>query len=291
MDAFIERVQKFDPHRLSLAPLFGLLAGFLANRAHDGALGWPLLGEMVLGAALVTFGAAVLVNLRKLIDERDREASLLLREQDMLAETRRHQLISAEAERYQVERFFREQILTAARRTEWLEQQLMEQRAEARSLRSLLATQGSGNNGILERLERLEESTQVAEDARAKIIALESAYDRLRAESSDLSRQAVAEVEEVKASLLQLAISDSQRMRNMAAPDNDQSGRIIELEGRIRKLAREIENLSKRQAVVADSGIASDVAPGGTKDQARLGFLTAMLDANKTLRKRIKDAA
>ena len=56
MDAIISRLQKFDPHRLSLAPVLGLLAGFLANRAHDGPLGWAMLGEMALGAVFVTFG-------------------------------------------------------------------------------------------------------------------------------------------------------------------------------------------------------------------------------------------
>ena len=294
MEAFIERVQKFDPHRLSLAPFFGLVAGFLANRAHGGTLGWALAGEMVLGAALVTFGAAVLVNLRKLIDERDAEARLLAKQQKIEADARRTALIESEAERYHLERFFREQVMAAAQRTEWLEHQLLEQRNEANSLRKALGMlQGrTGDSGaIIARLERLEQSTRVAEEAREKIVALEVAYDNLRAEQTDMSRQAVAEVEEVKASLLQLAITESQRTRNINAPDNDQSGRIIELETRIHKLAREIEAISKRQTVVPEQGVASDVAPGGTKDQARLGFLTAMLDANKTLRKRIKNAA
>lgn len=294
MDAFIERVQKFDPHRMTLAPFFGLLAGFLANRAHGGALGWALLGEMVLGAALVTFAAAVLINLRRLIEERDAETALVARKQEIAANAHRQALIETEAERYHLERFFREQVMAAAQRTEWLEHQLMEQRSEANALRKALGmfngrTKDTGS--IMARLERLEQSTRVAEEAREKIFALEVAYENLRTESSDMSRQAVAEVEEVKASLLQLAITESQRTRNMEAPDNDQSGRIIELETRIHKLAREIEALSQRQAVVPETGIASDVAAGGTQDKARIGFLTAMLDANKTLRKRIKDAA
>ena len=294
MDAFIQRVQKFDPHRLTLAPFFGLLAGFLANRAHGGSTGWGLLAEMLLGAALVTFGAGVLVNLRRLIEERDNEANLLALEQQMHADARKQALIENEAERYQLERFFREQVMAAAQRTEWLEHQLLDQRAEANALRKALGMmqgRSADNGSIITRLERLERSTRVAEEAREKIVALEVAYENLRAEHTDMSRQAVAEVEEVKASLLQLAITESQRMRNMNAPDNDQSGRIIELESRIHKLAREIEAISKRQTVVADPGVASDVAQGGTKDNARLGFLTAMLDANKTLRKRIKDAA
>ncbi|MBZ0138017.1 MAG: hypothetical protein K8I27_16800 [Planctomycetes bacterium] len=294
MEAFLQRVHKFDPHRLTLAPFFGLLAGFLANRAHDGALGWALLGEMVLGAALVTFGAAVLVNLRRLIEERDLEQALIARRQQIEYDARKQTLIEGEAERYHLERFFREQVLAGAQRTEWLERQLDEQRLEANSLRKALGLMQGGNalgGSILTRLERLEQSTRVAEEAREKIVALEVAYDNMRAEHSDLSRQAVAEVEEVKASLLQLAITESQRNRNLNAPENDQSGRIIELETRIHKLAREIEAISKRQAVVPATGIASDVAPGGTRDNARLGFLTAMLDANKTLRKRIKDAA
>lgn len=293
MDAFIARVQKFDPNRMVLAPFFGLLAGFLANRAHDGALGWALAGEMLLGAALVSFGAAVLVNLRKLIEERDAEANALAREQIIAADAQRKALIETEAERYHLERFFREQVMAAAQRSEWLEHQLMEQRSEANALRKAMGMmKGKAHDGsIIARLERLEQSNRFAEEAREKIVALEVAYENLRAESSDMSRQAVAEVEEVKASLLQLAITESQRMRNMAAPDNDQSGRIIELESRIHKLAREIEAISKRQTIVPEQGIASDVAPGGTQDKARLGFLTAMLDANKTLRKRIKEAA
>jgi hypothetical protein len=77
----------------------------------------------------------------------------------------------------------------------------------------------------------------------------------------------------------------------MNAPENDQSGRIIELETRIHRLAREIEALSKRQTGVVETGTASLVAAGGTQEKARIGFLQAMLDANKTLRKQIKDAA
>jgi len=80
-------------------------------------------------------------------------------------------------------------------------------------------------------------------------------------------------------------------MRNMQGPENDQSGRIIELETRIHRLAREIEALSRRNAPVAEAGVASLVAADGTKDKARIGFLQAMLDANKTLRRQIREAA
>ncbi|MCA8912541.1 MAG: hypothetical protein KDB82_12615 [Planctomycetes bacterium] len=296
MDAIISRLHKFDPHRLSLAPVLGLLAGFLANRAHDGPLGWAMLGEMVLGAVFVTFGATVLVNLAKLISERDRAAVLLARQRAVQAQSRRQSLIEAEAERYRIERFFREQIITATQRTERLERALLEQRAEANALRHALSgmkTSGASNEigALAARLENLEKSNAAAEDAYARVIALEEAQSEMQRQQVELDRRAASEAEELKASLLQLAISESQRMRNMEAPENDQSGRIIELESRIHRLAREIEALSKRQPMVASAGQESLVKAGGTQDKARMGFLQAMLDANKTLRKKIKDAA
>lgn len=296
MDAFIARLQKFDPHRLSIAPILGLLAGFLANRAHDGATGWAMLGEMALGAVFVTFAATVLVNISKLIAERDREAMLAARQQAAQVKSRRLALVEAEAERYRVERFFREQIVSAAQRAERLEHALLEQRAEAGALRrALVSIQGRGSSSeigsIAARLEKLENSNRSAEAAYARVIALEEAQEEMRRSQVALDRRASQEAEELKSSLLQLAITESQRMRNMDAPENDQSGRIIELESRIHRLAREIEALSKRQPAIEAAGQASLVAQGGTQNKARMGFLQAMLDANKTLRKQINEAA
>jgi hypothetical protein len=295
MDSFIARLQRLDPHRIALAPLLGLLAGFLLNRAHDGATGWTMLAEMLLGAIFVTFGAALLANVRRLMAERDREAAVAAQQADAMAMARRQSLVEAEAERYRIERFFREQVINAAQRAERLEQDLLEQRGEANALRRAMAdlqrTPQAEFGSLAARLEKLEASTRFSEEARRKVAALEAAQEQMRLQQVALDRKAASEAEELKASLLQLAISESQRMRNMNAPENDQSGRIIELETRIHRLAREIEALSKRQTGVVETGTASLVAAGGTQEKARIGFLQAMLDANKTLRKQIKDAA
>jgi hypothetical protein len=295
MDSFIARLQRLDPHRIALAPLLGLLAGFLLNRAHDGATGWTMLAEMLLGAMFVTFGAALLANVRRLMAERDRQATMAAQQADAMAMARRQSLVEAEAERYRIERYFREQVINAAQRAERLEQDLLEQRGEANALRRAMAdlqrTPQAEFGSLAARLEKLEASTRFSEEARRKVAALEAAQEQMRLQQVALDRKAASEAEELKASLLQLAISESQRMRNMNAPENDQSGRIIELETRIHRLAREIEALSKRQTGVVETGTASLVAAGGTQEKARIGFLQAMLDANKTLRKQIKDAA
>ena len=296
MEAFIARMQKFDPYRISLAPVLGLLAGFLVNRAHDGATGWSLLAEMALGSVFVTFGATVLVNISKLIAERDREGMLIARQRALAAQSRRQSLIEAEAERYRIERFFREQIISSAQRTEQLEQSLLEQRAEANALRFAMQNMNrteahSDLSSIASRLARLEQASASAEDAYAKVVALEEAQSEMRRQQVALDQRATKEAEELKSSLIQLAITESQRTRNIEAPDNDQSGRIIELESRIHRLAREIEALSQRQPVAQNAGQASLVPSGGTGEKARIGFLQAMLDANKTLRKKINEAA
>ncbi|MCB9933440.1 MAG: hypothetical protein H6841_08470 [Planctomycetes bacterium] len=293
MDAFIARINRFDPHRIALAPLLGLLAGFLVNRAHGGAAGWALLGEMLLGALFTTFAASVLANVSQLMRERDQQALVSAEARALQALARRRALIDAESERYRIERFFREQILTAAVRTEKLELALLEQRAEANALRGALARLEVARpqtefGALAERLARLENANRIAEEARNKIDALEQAQEQMRAQQVALDRRATQEAEELKASLLQLAISESQRMRNMSAPENDQSGRIIELESRIHRLAREIAALSSRREVVAGTPTAPQSA---APEKARIGFLQAMLDANKTLRKQIKEAA
>jgi hypothetical protein len=300
METLLTRLRAFDRHRLALAPFLGLLAGFLANRAHDGAGGWTLFGEMLLGAILVSFGAGVLVNIKALIEEREIEASREAQARKQAAEARHLALVEAEAKRYRAERFFREQILVANRRSERLELELLEQRTEARTLRDTLhrlehqakhAGSGPELAALQSRLADLENASRFAEEARSKILALESAQEELRRDQVAISQRASTEAEEVKTSLLQMAITESQRMRNMDAPDNEQSGRIIELEARIRRLAREIETLSRRQGVIQPDGKESLVKPGGTQDKARIGFLQAMLDANKTLRKRVNEAA
>lgn len=294
MDAFLRQLHSFDRYRLSLAPLLGLLAGFLANRAHGGSTGWALLGEMILGAMMMTFGVTVLTNLSLLVRDRDREANIALQEQRRELQRRRQALIEAEARRHHTSRFVHEQLIRANRRAQRLEVELDRQRAEAESLREAVAgVQGGARAGRANqdlatmhvRLRRLEAESEFAREARERIDAIEKAQLALVRERGSAGEH--TEADEVKASLLQLAITESTRARNVAGPDNDQSGRIIELEQRIKRLAREIETLSKRQPAVADDGKPSLVEPGGTADNTRIGFLKAMLDANKTIRKRI----
>jgi hypothetical protein len=294
METLTQRLRRLDAHHYVVAPVLGLLAGFLVNRAHDGNTGWALFAEMLLGALVVSFAAAVFANVRKLIEERDAQATVARREELQQAQARRSALIEAEAERYRIERAFREQVLNAAQRTERLEVELHQQRGEANALRRAMASwqRTPAEIGTLAaRLEKLESASRITEEARAKVTALEQAQEQMRMQQVAFDRKSASEAEELKASLLQLAISESQRMRNMNAPENDQSGRIIELETRIHRLAREIEALSKRSAPVAEAGVGSLVQPGGTQNKARIGFLQAMLDANKTLRNQIKDAA
>ncbi|MCB9894334.1 MAG: hypothetical protein H6839_07790 [Planctomycetes bacterium] len=292
MESFVTRMQKLDAHRLALAPLLGLLAGFLVNRAHDGSTGWALFAEMGCGAIMVSFGAAVLSNISRLMEERDQEAALVAAAEQQAVLQRRQALVEAEAERYRIERFFREQIVSVAQRAERLEQDLTAQRAEANVLRRMVAVPREAHHdlgALAARLEKLETANRLAEEARQKIAALETAQQQMQMQQVALDRRASAEAEELKASLLQLAITESQRMRNMAAPENDQSGRIIELESRIHRLAREIEALSSRQP--AQQAASTGNTTSGAPDKARIGFLQAMLDANKTLRKQIKEAA
>ncbi|MCA8914555.1 MAG: hypothetical protein KDB90_04015 [Planctomycetes bacterium] len=294
MESFVARMQKLDAHRLALAPLLGLLAGFLVNRAHDGSAGWALLAEMGAGAIMVSFGAAVMSNVSRLMEDRDQEAALLATAEQQAVLERKRAMVEAEAERYRIERFFREQIISVAQRAERLEHDLTAQRAEADVLRRMVANaaprQAHHDIGALaSRLEKLETANRLADEAREKIAALETAQEQMLRQQVALDRRASAEAEELKASLLQLAITESQRLRNMAAPENDQSGRIIELESRIHRLAREIEAISSRQPAQQAIGTASSA--NAAPEKARIGFLQAMLDANKTLRKQIKEAA
>jgi hypothetical protein len=247
----MQNIFQRDAHRLLVAPFLGLLAGFLVNRAREGSIGLAMLSEMVLGALTVTVAAVLLARLRGYTYAQ--------------AQARRAELLEVEAERYAAELELRAQMIAPA------------------SLGAELVR-------AHERIERLEAENRAAQQARERLLTIEAAQDALRRESIEMGQRATQEAEELKASL-RLAISDSQRQRNMHAPENDQSGRIIELEARIRRLAREIERLSERQ-VAAPSGASVAVAAGGSvPNQARIGFLRAMLDANKTLREQIKEAA
>ena len=100
MESFVARMQKLDAHRLALAPLLGLLAGFLVNRAHDGSAGWALLAEMGAGAIMVSFGAAVMSNVSRLMEDRDQEAALLATAEQQAVLERKRAMVEAEAERY-----------------------------------------------------------------------------------------------------------------------------------------------------------------------------------------------
>ncbi len=252
-----------DAHRLLVAPFLGLLAGFLVNRARNGDLGYALMWEMVFGALVVTVGGVMLARLALILEARAEASRVRLAAAQQQAESHRLALIEAETERYHAERLLHEQTVFARN--------------------ELVAA--------TERIARLEADQRAAREAGERLAALEAAQESLRVDSVHLSQRAAQEAEELKASLRQLAITDSQRERNMAAPDNEQSGRIIELEARIRRLAREIERLSTRHEPAAEQGQASLVQPGGTSDKARIGFLKAMLDANKTLREQIREAA
>jgi hypothetical protein len=194
------RPQSTEPQRLALAPLFGVLAGFLLNRARDGGAGWALLLDMALAALLLT-AAAVYVE--------------------------------------------------AARRA-------------------------------ASRREAIQDSPQAAQAAEAeRTAALTRFYAKLlRA----MQRREEGEV-------LALGVSDSTRARNLAA-DGEQSGRLFELEARVRRLKRELEcATSARSAAAQPTGEASLVALGGTQDAAKTGFLRGMLEANKSLRRLPASAA
>jgi hypothetical protein len=173
-------------------------------------------------------------------------------------------LLQIEQNRYRAERLLREHALRSTQQTAAMQHEL--QRAT-------------------ERIARLETAGSSPFEAAEKLRALEIAQESLRRESVELGRRAMQEAEEAKASLRML-ISDSQRARNASAPENDQSARIIELEQRIQRLSHEIERLSQRAPAAAEVP-----APASKATEARAGFLKAMLDANVTLRRQIKEAA
>lgn len=293
MDDLFLKLRRADPHRFALAPLLGLAAGFLANRAHGGGLGYIMLGEMLAGAVLTTFGVFVLANARALFAERaQRNAQIARRANNVL--------LKAERARHARETAVQARIAESRRTVLVLRDELAEARTEGRALRqSVSALAGrlrqttSSEMNLSEALAMISEQRNLAREAQARIASLEAAQAALIEQQVEIGRKAALEANEVKASLLQLAITDSQRQRNVAAPDNDQSGRIIELEARIKRLARELESLSGRLSASApvEAGVASSVSAGGTKDNARVGFLQAMLEANKTLRRQIQEAA
>lgn len=295
--AFIRR------HRLLTAPFLGLLGGFLCNRAHAGSAGVVLLAEMAGGAAVLTLGACVLGHANDLAQDEAKARALQLARRNAEESERRERLQQAEAERFRAERTLRDQMQAAAQHVQHMRAELERSRGETAGLQRALTelaqrVLAQDTNALSRelneagaRIVRLEDALRAAEEARARAEALEAAQAELAQKQVELDRRTAQEAEEVKASLLRLAVSDSQRRRNVEAPEGEQSGRIIELEARIKRLAREIERLSARQPVAAAEGEASLVAAGGTGEQAKIGFLKAMLEANQTLRRRIKAAA
>lgn len=302
----LSRFSRRDPHRLLFAPLLGAAAGFLLNRARAGEIGAELALEMALGASLLTLFVAAAAALAALERERSRSRARQLQaieEAERRAAAREKLLlVEAEAQRCRAEMQLRESLLDTRNRLLQLED--VSNTADLRSQmlkRAVIELNGRVNSGnsrdlsdalarAARRIEALEARQQEVLEARERLAALEAAQEKLSLGAQAISEAARREAEEVKASL-KLAISDSQRRRNVDADEREESGRIIELEARIKRLAREIERLSNRAAPVVDEGIASKVAPGGTNDQAKLGFFKALLDANKTLRKQIKAAA
>lgn len=267
----MNRIASRDSARLLAAPFLGMLAGFLLNRARGGAEGFALISEMLLGAMAVVAGCVVLARVARWIESRAVQGQQQLAELHQEAEVRRMALVQAEAERYRAERLLREQASQA--------------RAQAAAL-------GNELRRATEKMERIETEGLSAE-AQRRIAALEAAQQALLSQSAEADTRSLREAEDLKASLRQLAISESTRQRNAEGPENDQSGRIIELESRIRRLAREIEKLSNRQpAASTGSGQAHSTGSGqAVASEAKVGFLRAMLDANKTLREQIKEAA
>lgn len=293
MDDLFLKLRRADPHRFALAPLLGLTAGFLANRAHGGAVGYLLLAEMMAGALLTTFGVFVLANARAMFAERAAETARRQASADA-------QLVAAERARHRRETAVQARVAASTQKVLLLRDELAAARDEGRMLRQSvhaltgkLGARRDSEVSLSEALTLLAEQRNLAREAQARIATLEAAQAALVQQQVEIGRKAAQEAEEVKASLLKLSISDSQRLRNAAAPENDQSGRIIELEARIKRLARELESLSGRLAAspAQEAGIASVVKAGGTSDNARIGFLQAMLDANKTLRRQISEAA
>lgn len=275
--------------QLLAAPFVGALAGFLFNRVHAGNTGWLLLGEMTVGAALFAFGAVVHGLLDTMAIETARRNAI--KRQMTLAQaarqttSRQAELLASEQRRYEQARRLLDRQLAAERHAQGLQLELSQTRRETVQLANVVA-------GLVSHMRHqvAHPTAELAAEARARMEAIEAAQNELTRRQVELDRKTASEAEEVKTRLLQLSVSESQRQRNMEAPEQ-QSGRIIELEGRIRKLAREIERLSQRQAVTVETGEASKVAQGGTADGARMGFLKAMLEANQVLRRQIKDAA
>ncbi|HRJ77253.1 MAG: hypothetical protein HUU03_01915 [Planctomycetaceae bacterium] len=302
----LARISRRDPHRLLFAPLLGAAGGFLLNRARGGQVGAELALEMGLCSALLTLAVAAIAALCSLERERARSRA---RQLEAIEEAERRAaarekllLVEAEAQRCRAEMQLRENLMDTRNRLLQLED--VSNTADLRSQmlkRAVIELNGRFNAGnsqnlgealarAASRIEALEARQQEVLEARERLAALEIAQEKLSLGAMALSETARREAEEVKASL-KLAISDSQRQRNVEADEREESGRILELEARIKRLAREIERLSNRTAPVAEEGVASTVAPGGTNDQAKLGFFKALLDANKTLRKQIKAAA
>ncbi|MHC4840264.1 MAG: hypothetical protein ACYTDT_04780 [Planctomycetota bacterium] len=282
----MQTITKPDSNPYAVAPFLGLLAGFLFNRATGGSVGAFLGFEMVVGALSLTLFALAMANVKKI--RLQQETDVARRQAQIVAaqKLRRQQLVAAERSRYESERLLRMQLQNTSLRIQDLESQLQTQGSASEG--SSIVTQ---LQAATHRIAQLEEQSRLADEATSRISQIELAQRQLNQQHVDMGRQVHKEAEEVKASLVKLAITDSQRNRNAEAPDNEQSGRIVQLEARIRRLARELERLSERQPAVAEEGVASVVKAGGTKDNARVGFLRAMLDANKTLRKQVKEAA
>ena len=276
-----------ESNHFVVAPFIGLLGGFLLNRATEGAIGAFLGFEMIVGALAMTLFALAMANVKKI---QLQQQQALARRQAKIADAkqlRREEMTAAERTRYESEKLLRMQLQHTSVRINDLETQLETSRSQP-AIDSNLIIQLQQANA---RSGQLEVQSKLSDEADNRIKTLEFAQRELNQQHVDMGRKVHKEAEEVKASLIQLAITDSQRIRNAAEPDNDQSGRIVQLEARIRRLARELERLSERQPAVAEDGVASIVKQGGTKDNARVGFLRAMLDANKTLRKQVSKAA
>jgi hypothetical protein len=281
------------------APILGMAAGFLVNRARGGAIGVELLLEMLLGGTLLTLGVAGATAIAAIERERTRAHALQLKTirdaEARAAAQQRRVMVEAEAARCKGEMSLREQLASTQNRL-----LALEGRSNSTELRNQLLKRAvielngrvvpSLGDALADRVAAIEEQQRCMLEAQEKLLALEAAQDALNLSAVALSEQARKDAEEVKASL-KLAISDSQRQRNMHAPEREESGRIIELEARLKRLAREIEKLSGRGHAVVEEGIASTVTEGGTQDKAKLGFFKALLDANQALRKQIKQAA
>ncbi len=296
---FLRTVSNRDPFRLMFAPVLGMAAGFLVNRVRAGAVGTELLLEMAFGGTLLTLAVAGASALAAI--ERERARARAQHEQTMreaearAAAQQRRVLVEAEAARCRSEMALRESLAETQNRLVALEGRSNSSELRNQLLkRALIELNGrvtpSLGDALADRVSAIEEQQRMMLEAQEKLLALEAAQEELNRSAVALSEQARKDAEEVKASL-KLAISDSQRQRNMQAPAREESGRIIELEARLKRLAREIEKMSGRGAAVTEEGIASNVGQGGTKDQARLGFFKAMLDANQALRKQIRQAA